>query len=130
MSVEAALSVLLGGFLGGIARFYVSGLVGRRVGELFPWGTFAVNVSGCFAIGLLAGLAQSAGGVFAAPLVRDFLIVGFCGGYTTVSSFALQTLALGQDGETRAAVLNVLGSTAACLAAVAAGVGIAGTLAG
>ena len=67
---------------------------------------------------------------FAAPLVRDFLIVGFCGGYTTVSSFALQTLALGQDGETRAAALNVLGSTAACLAAAAAGVWIAGTLAG
>jgi CrcB protein len=114
--VAAVLAVLAGGFLGGLARFGLSGLVASRVGELFPWGTLAVNVLGAFLIGVFAGLAADLG-----PLARDFLIVGFCGGFTTVSSFALQTLALGLDGETRAALLNIAASTALSLLAVAAG---------
>ena len=111
---------MLGGFLGGIARFYLSGRLGLQFGERFPWGTLGVNVTGCFAIGLLAGVAE-AGGALASPLMRDFLIVGFCGGYTTVSSFALQTLDLGRDGENRAALLNIAATTLLCLLAVAAG---------
>lgn len=129
MTLGAAVLVLLGGFLGGFARFAVSGLVGARVGELFPWGTLVVNVAGAFLIGLLAGLGSLAGGAFAGPLVRDFLIVGFCGGFTTVSSFALQTLFLGLDGEERAATLNIVVSAGLCLAAVAAGFWTAGAVA-
>lgn len=129
MTLANALLVLAGGFLGGIARFFVSGLVGSRIGEVFPWGTLAVNVSGALAIGLLAGLGQSGTGFFAMPAVRAFLIVGFCGGYTTVSSFALQTLALELDGERRQAGFNVAMSVVLCLAAVAVGFRLAPVIA-
>lgn len=121
MSFQAYLLVLLGGFFGGTSRFFVSGAVGRRVGETFPWGTFAVNVSGSALIGLLAGLGHSLGGVFAGDAFRAFFIVGFCGGYTTVSSFSLQTLNLALDGEQRGAAFNVVASALACLAATGAG---------
>jgi CrcB protein len=121
MSLGGCLLVLLGGFFGGIARFYVSGTVGRRIGETFPWGTLVVNVSGALTIGALAGLARAVGGIFAADLFRDFVLVGLCGGYTTVSSFSLQTLSLGLGGERRAAMLNIILSTSLCVAAVAVG---------
>lgn len=120
MSLPAILLVLLGGFLGGIARFHVSGRVGARIGETFPWGTLAVNVSGSFLIGLLFAFGRDLEGA-AGLILRDFLVTGFCGGFTTVSSFALQTVALAADGETRPALLNVAGSAALCLAAVALG---------
>ncbi len=87
MTFQACALVLLGGFFGGIARFFVSGLVARRIGETFPWGTLVVNVSGALVIGALAGLARSQGGVFAGEMFRDLAFVGFLGGYTTVSSF-------------------------------------------
>ena len=73
MTLAACLLVLVGGFFGGIARYFVSGFVGRRVGETFPWGTLVVNVSGALAIGALAGLARVSGGVFASELFRDFV---------------------------------------------------------
>ena len=121
MNLAACLLVLVGGFFGGIARYFVSGFVGRRVGETFPWGTLVVNVSGALAIGALAGLAHVSGGVFASELFRDFVFVGLCGGYTTVSSFCLQTLNLGLAGEPRAAMLNVVLSGGLCVAGVAIG---------
>ena len=123
MSLLAGIFVLLGGFLGGTARFYVSGAIGQRFGETFPWGTLTVNICGSFLIGVLAGLGRNAGGVYADPLFHDFLLTGFCGGFTTVSSFALQTLNLGIDGERVPAVLNIAGSAIFCLIAVAAGMG-------
>jgi len=121
MSIEGCLVVLLGGFCGGVARFFVSGVVGRSIGETFPWGTLVVNVSGALTIGALTGLAQAAGGIFAGDLLRDFAFAGVCGGYTTVSSFCLQTLNLGLDGQQRQAILNVLLSAALCMSAVAVG---------
>lgn len=121
MSLQACFLVLLGGFLGGTSRFFVSGAVGRRVGETFPWGTFAVNVSGSALIGVLASLGQRHGGFFAGDAFRAFFVVGFCGGYTTVSSFSLQTLNLALDGERRGAAFNVVASALACLAATGAG---------
>ncbi|SBW14208.1 camphor resistance protein CrcB [Brucella sp. 10RB9215] len=123
MSVEASLLVLIGGFIGGILRFFLSGYVGRRVGETFPWGTFAVNVSGAFVIGIAAGLGIGLGGIFATDAFRDFIMVGILGGYTTVSSFCLQSLNLMLDGERRQALFNIVASALLCVLAVAAGYG-------
>ena len=123
MSIEACVLVLLGGFLGGLGRIVLSGLIGRSVGETFPWGTLAVNVSGALAVGAFAGAARSVGGIFATEALREFVVVGVLGGYTTVSSFALQTTNLVLGGERREAVLYVVVSAVLCVAAVAAGYG-------
>src|SRR3984893_17132588 len=121
MTLEGCALVLLGGFLGGISRFFVSGFVGRRIGETFPWGTLVVNVSGALAIGALAGLVRSRGGIFAGETFRDLMFVGFLGGYTTVSSFCLQTLKLALDGQGLQAALNTILSAGLCIAAVGTG---------
>jgi CrcB protein len=121
MNLEACALVLLGGFFGGILRFFVSGFVGRRIGETFPWGTLVVNVSGAFVIGILAGLARSRGGIFSGEMFRDLAFVGFLGGYTTVSSFSLQTLNLALDGQGLQTALNAVLSAGLCIAAVGAG---------
>jgi CrcB protein len=112
--------VALGSVLGGTARYFLSGFIARRVGETFPWGTMVVNVTGAFAIGVVAAVA---GGPSASqtPASWQFAVVGFIGSYTTVSSFSLQTLALVRDGEPLRAGGNVLLSLALCLAAVALG---------
>lgn len=123
MGVEASFLVLIGGFIGGILRFFLSGYVGRRVGETFPWGTFAVNVSGALVIGIAAGLGIGFGGIFATDAFRDFIMVGILGGYTTVSSFCLQSLNLMLDGERRQALFNIVASSLLCVFAVAAGYG-------
>ncbi len=123
MSLETSLLVLVGGFIGGVLRFALSGFIGRRIGETFPWGTFVVNVSGALAIGAMAGLGASLGGVFSTDAFRDFVIVGVIGGYTTVSSFCLQSLNLMLDGERRQASFNAVASALLCAFAVAAGYG-------
>jgi CrcB protein len=116
--------VAVGSAVGGAARFFVSGLIARRVGETFPWGTLVVNVSGAFALGLIAA-AAGRGGLAAAPGAWQFAVVGVLGSYTTVSSFSLQTLALARAGEMPRAVGNVALSLVLCLAAVAAGFALA-----
>jgi CrcB protein len=121
MTFEACALVLLGGFFGGIFRFFVSGFVGRRIGETFPWGTLVVNVSGALVIGALAGLVRSRGGTFGGEMFRDLAFVGFLGGYTTVSSFSLQTLNLALDGQGLQAAVNTILSAGLCIAAVGAG---------
>ncbi|MBZ9761168.1 fluoride efflux transporter CrcB [Mesorhizobium sp. CA8] len=121
MTLAACALVLIGGFLGGISRFFLSGVVGRRIGETFPWGTLVVNFSGALAIGAFAGAARSVGGIFASGLVRDLIVVGLFGGYTTVSSFCLQTLNLALEGEGRLAAFNVVASSALCVLFVALG---------
>lgn len=113
--------VTIGSAFGGVARFFVSGLVARAVGETFPWGTMAVNVTGSFAIGVLFSLVETQE-LFARPEAWPLAVVGFLGSYTTVSSFSLQTLALVQDGERAKAIGNIVLSLALCLSAVAAGV--------
>ncbi len=112
--------VALGSAFGGIARFFVSGLVARSFGETFPWGTMAVNVSGAFALGALSALAETHV-LFTAPESWPLAVTGVLGSYTTVSSFSLQTLALIRDGEWPRALGNVGLSLVLCLAAVAAG---------
>jgi len=110
----------IGGGLGGMARFAVSGLFARRYGETFPWGTMVVNVSGAAAIGVLAALLLSpeTHGVRNLP-VWSGLVLGFLGSYTTVSSFSLQTLALARSGETGRALANIALSLALCLGGAA-----------
>jgi CrcB protein len=121
MNLEACVLVLLGGFFGGLFRYFLSGVVGRRVGETFPVGTLVVNVTGALAIGALAGAARSIGGIFASEMLRDFVAVGVLGGYTTVSSFCLQTLNLAFNGEQGRAAFNVIASAGLCVIAVAIG---------
>jgi CrcB protein len=112
--------VAFGSVFGGMARFWLSGLVARRVGETFPWGTMVINVSGAFVIGVLAASAANHA-TFAAVRPWQFAVTGFLGCYTTVSSFSLQTLALARDGETIRATWNLVLSVSLCLAAVTAG---------
>lgn len=121
-SLAAMAWVALGGAIGGPARFWVSGIIARRFGETFPWGTFVVNVTGAFTIGLVstALLRTSVGPAW------QFAVTGVLGSYTTVSSFSLQTLALARDGQTRAAALHAVGSVAACLSAVFLGAWLGG----
>lgn len=112
--------VAVGSALGGMARFFVSGLVAHAIGETFPWGTLVVNVTGAFSIGILACLAEN-DHLATWPQAWPLAVTGFLGSYTTVSSFSLQTLALARDGEWRRAATNVVLSLALCLAAVTLG---------
>lgn len=123
-TLSAMACVGLGAAIGGPMRFFVSGLVGRSIGETFPWGTLAVNVSGAFGIGVFAAIA-SARGVTAEAPAWLFAITGVLGSYTTVSSFSLQTLSLVRDGEPQRALANAGLSLALCLASVAAGLAVA-----
>lgn len=110
--------IFLGGGLGSLARWIVSGLVAERVGETFPWGTLVVNVTGSFVIGLFATLTGPDGRWLVPVSARQFVMLGLCGGYTTFSSFSLQTLALLEEGEWWRATLNAILSVALCLAGV------------
>ena len=124
-------SVALGGALGGMARFSMSGIIARRWGEAFPWGTLVVNVTGCALIGIFAALLPLVPGQAPFhPSVWLVFVTGILGSYTTVSSFSLQTLALVRAGETGRALANVVASVALCLLAAAAGLVVTQTFAG
>lgn len=112
------LLIALGGALGSVARFWLSGVVATHVGTTFPWGTFVINVTGSFVIGFIATLTGPDGRVFAGGHSRQFFMTGVCGGYTTFSSFSLQTLNLARDSEWLQTGGNIAGSVAACLVAV------------
>ena len=110
--------IALGGAIGSVARYAASSAIAREVGEVFPWGTLFANVTGCFVIGLFAMLTGPDGRILVAPDFRQFFMVGICGGYTTFSSFSLQTLALARDGDLTRAGLNVAVSVIVCLVGV------------
>ncbi|MFO1514425.1 MAG: fluoride efflux transporter CrcB [Verrucomicrobiota bacterium] len=112
------LLVASGGALGSVGRYWLSGVVAARVGEMFPWGTLVVNVTGSFVIGLLAAVTEPEGRLLASPDFRLFFMIGVCGGYTTFSSFSLQTLNLLRDGEWLYAGGNVLLSVILCMVGV------------
>ena len=119
--ISGFISVTLGSMLGAVARYFVSGVVARRIGETFPYGTLLINVSGAFVIGIFGGLASDAGSLLAMPDVWLLAVTGFLGAYTTVSSFSLQTLTLARDGEAPRALLYVVLSVGLSLAAAALG---------
>jgi fluoride exporter len=110
--------VAIGGALGSAARYAVSVGTARWLGVTFPWGTLIVNVAGSFAIGLLAALVTADGRPALGSDARAFVMVGILGGFTTFSSFSLETLNLARDGALGAAAANVGLSLALCLAGV------------
>lgn len=105
-----------GGFVGASLRYIVSGLV-QRLDPMgtFPYGTMSVNVLGCLLIGILVGLSEARNAL--GPNVRLFVVLGILGGFTTFSTFAIESLALLRDGESLRAGANIFGSVAACLVA-------------
>ena len=110
--------IALGSALGGVARYGASSLIAGWFGQTFPWGTLLVNISGSFVIGFFATLTGPDGRVMVAPDFRQFVMIGICGGYTTFSSFSLQTLNLVQEGDMLRAGANIGGSVILCLFAV------------
>jgi CrcB protein len=112
------LLVALGGALGSVARFFVNGVVSSQFGAAFPWGTLVANVTGSFIIGFFFTLTEPGGRVFASSNTRQFFMTGICGGYTTFSSFSLNTLNLAREGEWLRAGGNTVGSVVLCLVAV------------
>ncbi len=115
------LLVGLGGALGTMARFGIGLVAAQVLGEKFPWATLGINVLGSFAITIFGAITMGGGHFAVGPNARLFVIVGLCGGFTTFSSFSLQTLALAQQGEFGRAALNVVLSVVLCLLAAWAG---------
>lgn len=111
--------VALGGALGSVARFWLNGVVSDRYGATFPWGTMTVNVIGSFIIGVLGALTIPEGRMSteARTVTTQLLMIGICGGFTTFSSFSLQTLHLVRDREWLYAGGNILLSVVLCLIA-------------
>jgi CrcB protein len=109
--------IALGGALGSVARFWMSGLIAARFGNRALWGTLFVNITGSFLIGIFASLSEKGGQLAESGTLRQFLVVGICGGYTTFSAFSVQTLDLMRAGNWLATTGNVLGSVLACLVA-------------
>ncbi len=114
------LAIALGGAFGGIGRFWVSGVVARRLGERFPWGTLVVNVTGAALIGMAAGALLAPDMSGRQSSIWAVLVIGVLGSYTTVSSFSVQTLALVRSGERARAAANVAASLSLCLGSAAA----------
>jgi CrcB protein len=114
--VRDTVLVGLGGMAGSIARFWVSVFLQRLAGSGFPVGTVGVNVLGSFALGVVLALTLHRGE--AAHPMRALLGVGFCGGFTTMSTFSYETVALWREGQTAFAAGNVFLTLAACVLAV------------
>ncbi len=120
--------VALGGAIGTTGRYWLSGLVARHIGETFPWGTLLINVTGSFIIGFFAILTGPDGRVYVGSTARQLVMIGICGGYTTFSSFSLQTLNLMNEGEWFRAGGNIVLSVLLCLIAVWTGALLAGAI--
>ena len=120
MDLMTVLAVALGGAIGTVAR-YLLALAAAPISASLPWGTIAINIAGSFLIGLVGTLTLAQGRYPMPETARLFVMVGFCGGFTTFSSFSLQTLDLLRAGAIGRAALNIAASVLLCLAAVALG---------
>lgn len=98
--------LVIGGTTGTIARYLLGGYIYVILGSSFPYGTLVVNLLGCFVVGLLAALADNK--LILAPNLKLLLMIGFCGAFTTFSTFILETSNLIKDGETLRAFMNVI----------------------
>ena len=114
----AYLAVAVGGAIGSVVRFWMTGAMTAMTGSRFPWGTLAINILGSLVIGLVAGITLTPARMGMHPDVRIFFMTGICGGFTTFSAFSLQTLELIQTGDLAPAFGYILGSVALCLFAV------------
>lgn len=121
------LLVFIGGGLGALSRYFLGRFVNESVSSCFPWGTFAVNALGCLAIGFAYGLFTSRS---SPNSVRVFVITGFLGGFTTFSSFGLETVNLLRSAHYGEAAANACGSLAVGAAFVALGLGLAALIPG
>jgi CrcB protein len=117
--VNVYIAVFLGGGIGAIARYWLSGAVYRFLPTDFPYGNLCVNIVGCLLIGFVMSLTQDRWMV--QPAVRVFFTIGILGGFTTFSSFSYETLALMREGQVLYASVNVLGTVAGCLGATYCG---------
>ena len=113
--MEKYLAVGLGGFVGSVFRYGMSGFLYRILGDRFPYGTLAVNILGCFTIGILMSLFEQRWLV--QPNVRLFLTIGILGGFTTFSTFSFETIEMLKGGNFGMGFLNIFGSMIFCLAA-------------
>ncbi len=129
MTFWTYLVVMAGGACGTLARFVVADLF-TPLSRQMPVGTIVINITGSFLIGLFGTLTLSHGKFPVPESVRMFVMIGFCGGYTTFSSFSLQTFDLMRSGFMTRAAVNVVGSVLMCLAAVAVGHWVAARLNG
>lgn len=117
------LLVGFGGFAGTLGRYWLSGFIARRYGETFPFGTLIVNALGCFLIGFFFYLLYER--TLTAPTERTVILIGLIGGFTTFSSYGLQTFTLLRDGEVLLALVNIAASNVLCLLLVWAGYALA-----
>jgi fluoride exporter len=124
MSGASFLWVAAGGALGSVARYWLAAFVAGLTGPYFPWGTLLINILGSFVIGWFGAWTGSNGAVDVPPDIRVFVLVGICGGFTTFSSFSLQTLELLYAGEMLRAGSYIVGSVVLCLVAVWGGVAL------
>ena len=124
-------AILIGGALGSAARFVMATWIDEKAVAAFPWGTFAVNILGSFVIGLMAGLSgpNSPLSLPVPEIVRVFVMVGLCGGFTTFSSFSLQTLHLLETGQWPLAAAYAVLSVLLCVLATAGGLAVVHALA-
>ena len=129
MTIKLALLLALGGALGTLARFAVS-VAAAPFSQSMPWGTILINIVGSFVIGGFGTLTLAQGRYPVSEEARLFVMVGLCGGFTTFSAFSLQTLDLLRNGATLRALVNIVFSVAACIAAVALGHWIAAQMNG
>jgi CrcB protein len=104
--MEKWLYLVGGGILGTLSRYVLAGFIYQKIGTDFPYGTLAVNLIGCFLVGFFDTIFQAK--FLFNPVLRIFLMVGFCGAFTTFSTFMLETGNLIRDGETLRAFLNVM----------------------
>jgi CrcB protein len=123
MSTDAWVAFVVAGAIGAVTRYVVDSLVQQRSRRDHPWGTFVINVSGSLVLGFLTGLALYHG---LSTTQKTILGTGFCGAFTTFSTFTFETVRLVEEGDSVVAVLNVVGSVVVAIAAAALGIALAG----
>jgi CrcB protein len=120
MSFTTCLVVTIGGAFGTLARYLIS-VLALPISRELPWGTIGINITGSFIIGFFGTLTLAHGRYPVSENIRLFVMVGFCGGYTTFSAFSLQTLHLLRSGAMARAAINIIASVVLCVGAVAVG---------